>query len=70
MLKLSCETKLTRRQSQWTILKIPQKHTKGKHFSYGDRRELQGYYPINLYVILSSSWLDILIALPILSVMN
>ncbi len=46
------------------------KHIKGKHFSYGDRRELQGYYPINLYVILSASWLDILIALPILSVMN
>ncbi len=42
MLKLSHETKLTRRQSQWTILKIPQKHTNGKHFSYGDRRELQG----------------------------
>ncbi len=46
------------------------KHTKGKHFSYGDRRELQGILSINLYVILSASWLDILIALPILSVMN
>ncbi len=42
MLKLSYYTKLTRRQSQWTILKIPQNTQKGKHFSYGDRRELQG----------------------------
>ncbi len=46
------------------------KHIKGKHFLMVTAENYKGYYPINLYVILSASWLDILIALPILSVMN
>ncbi len=46
------------------------KHVKGKHFSYGDRRELQGMLSNKSYIILFVIWLDILTVLPIPSVMN
>ncbi len=45
-------------------------HKKVNIFLMVTAENYKGYYPINLYVILSASWLDILIALPILSVMN
>ena len=43
MLKLSCETKLTIGGAiTMDYTQDTTKHKKGKHFSYGDRRELQG----------------------------